>query len=204
MKAGAGVDSGDRLDDELVALAVGPSRPVPVRHRPRPFIVPPSERRPMTVYESDVPGVGRKFELDLDDGGRAVVLIHHTGRVELFRRPSPDADSERLLELTSQEANNLGSILEGAYFETVATEQLTVPLGDGVIEWTEVDEDSPVAGSTLAESDLRAETGVSVVAVQRGADTVPNPAPDFRIDPGDVLVTLGTREQQTAFRDRCS
>jgi TrkA domain protein len=157
----------------------------------------------MTVYETDVPGVGRKFELDIDGEKRAVVLLHHDGRVELFRRDTPDADSEKVFDLTRGEANRLGSILEGAYFETVSTDELAVPLGDAFIEWVDIDEDSPVAGQTLAESDLRAVTGVSVIAVQRGQETIPNPKPDFRVEAGDILVTLGNREQQANFAARC-
>lgn len=157
----------------------------------------------MTVYETDVPGIGKKFELDLTGKARAVVLLHHDGRVEVFRRKSPDADSEKVFDLTNRQANWLGSILEGAYFEAVASEELAVPLGDAIIEWVDIDEDSPVAGQTLGESHLRAETGVSVIAVQRGEETIPNPDADFRIDPGDILVALGTREQQAAFADRC-
>jgi TrkA domain protein len=158
----------------------------------------------MTVYETDVPGVGRKFELPAAGGDRAIVLLHHDGRVELFRRSAPDADSEKLLELTKQQANNLGSVLEGAYFETVDTDSLTVPLGEAIIEWHTIEPSSPVAGLTLAESDLRAVSGISVIAIQRGAETVPNPGPDVRIETGDILVTIGTREQQASFEARCS
>lgn len=155
----------------------------------------------MTVYEADVPGVGKKFELDVDGGGRAVVLLHHDGRVEVFRRRSPDADSEKVFDLSNREANHLGSILEGAYFETVAMDDIAVPLGDGIIEWVEVETGSSLAGQTLSESDVRAETGVSVIAVQRGKETVANPDPGFTVEAGDVLVTLGTREQQAALAD---
>jgi TrkA domain protein len=157
----------------------------------------------MTVYEADVPGVGRKFELDIGDGSRAVVLLHHDGRVEVFRRPSEDADSEKVFDLTSQQANRLGSILEGAYFEAVDTDDLAVPLGDAILEWVDIDEGSGVAGRTLGELDLRQETGVSVIAVQRGGETVANPDADFQVEVGDILVTLGTREQQVAFAERC-
>jgi TrkA domain protein len=151
----------------------------------------------MTVYETDVPGVGKKFELDLAGGARAVVLLHHDGRVEVFRRDAPDADSQKLFDLTSQQANQLGSILEGAYFEAVALDDLTVPLGDAIIEWVTVTEGSSIAGRTLAEAHIRRETGVSVIAVQRGPDTHPNPDPEFELQVGDVLVTLGTREEQS-------
>jgi TrkA domain protein len=157
----------------------------------------------MTVYETDVPGIGKKFELDLGGSARAVVLLHHDGRVEVFRRESPDADSEKVFDLTQGQANRLGSILEGAYFEAVSTEELSVPLGDAIIEWVDIDEDSAVAGRTLAESDLRNVSGVSVIAVQRGEETVPNPDAEFRIEPGDILVAIGTREQQAVFAERC-
>lgn len=162
------------------------------------------ERGRMTVYETDVPGVGKKFELEVGDGARAVVLLHHDGRVEVFRRPAPDADSERVFDLDSEAANRLGSILEGAYFETVASDRLDVPLGDAIMEWVTIDEHSPIAGRTLAETDLRAETGVSVIAVQRGPDTHPNPDAGFRVEAGDTLVALGTREELSAFRGRCT
>ncbi|MFC7228288.1 potassium transporter TrkA [Salinirubellus salinus] len=157
----------------------------------------------MTVYETDVPGVGKKFELDVEDDARAVVLLHHDGRVEVFRRSNPDADSEKVFDLTRGEANRLGSILEGAYFEAVSTDELQVPLGDAFIEWVDIDEDSQVAGQTLVESDLRNVTGVSVIAVQRGEETIPNPDPEFQVEAGDILVTLGNREQQADFAARC-
>jgi TrkA domain protein len=157
----------------------------------------------MTVYETDVPGVGKKFELDVEDDARAVVLLHHDGRVEVFRRSNPDADSEKVFDLTRGEANRLGSILEGAYFEAVSTDELQVPLGDAFIEWVDIDADSQVAGQTLVESDLRNVTGVSVIAVQRGEETIPNPDPEFRVAAGDILVTLGNREQQADFAARC-
>jgi TrkA domain protein len=155
----------------------------------------------MTVYESDVPGVGRKFELDVDDGdgARVVVLLHHDGRVEVFERPGPEADSEKLLDLTRRQANRLGSILEGAYFETVDTNDLSVPLGDAIIEWVDIDADSPLVGRTLRSCDVRGRTGASVVAIQRGEETVANPQPDETLRAGDILVTLGTRVEQTAL-----
>ena len=157
----------------------------------------------MTVYETDIPGVGRKFEIDEEErgGARLVVLLHHDGRREVFRRPSPDADSEKLFDLDARTARRLGSILTGTNFETVDVAELEVPLGEAIIEWWEVEEGSDLAGTTLGDAHVRRETGVSVIAVQRGEMTIPNPDRTYEIQPGDVLVTLGTRAEQGAFED---
>jgi len=153
----------------------------------------------MTVYETDIPGVGRKFEVELDGGERAVVVHHHDGRREVFRRADPDADSEQVFDLEATAARQLGSILTGAHFESVDTGDLSVPLGDAIIEWIELPDDSPVAGRELAETNLRAETGASVIAIQRGPDTIANPGGEVTLEPGDVLVALGTREEHEAL-----
>jgi TrkA domain protein len=155
----------------------------------------------MRVYETDIPGVGRKFEFELGGDRHVVVVVHHDGRCELYRRDGEDADSEKLLDLTGEQANNLGSILEGAYFESVNVDELTVPLGDAIIEWVEVTEDSPVAAKTLAETDLRNETGASIIAIQRGDETLSNPDPSLELEVGDLLVSVGTREEQNSLLD---
>jgi len=36
----------------------------------------------MTVYESDLPGVGKKFEVELENGERLVIVTHNTGKRE--------------------------------------------------------------------------------------------------------------------------
>jgi TrkA domain protein len=154
----------------------------------------------MKVYETDIPGVGRKFELDLAGETSVVVVLHHDGRCEVFRRDGPETDGERVLDLSGEQANRLGSILEGAYFESVNVDDLSVPLGDAIIEWVDIPAASDLVGATLRETDIRNRTGVSVVAIQRGGETEPNPGPDFELAGGDILVTLGTREEQTDLR----
>lgn len=155
----------------------------------------------MTVYETEVPGVGKKFEIEIGGGKRLVVLIHHDGKREVYRRPDPDADSEKLFTVSGETARKLGSIIEGAYFQPVETDEVQVPLGDAFIEWLDLHADSELAGQTLGEANLRQALGVSVLAVQRDSETYPNPGPEFELRVGDVLVTLGTREEQNALEE---
>lgn len=155
----------------------------------------------MTVYETEVPGVGHKFELELDDDDneRLVVLIHHDGKREVYLRPEENADSEKLFSLTGQLARQLGSILEGAHFQPVEMDEVRVPVGEAIIEWSDVEPGSRLAGQTLAAADVRDQTGVSVIAIQRGEETISNPQPTETVAEGDILVTLGTRDEQRAF-----
>jgi len=56
-------------------------------------------------------------------------------------------------------------------------------------------ETSPAAGKSLEESELHARTGVTVIAVVRDGKSTHNPAPDFRLAAGDVLVLLGSHKE---------
>lgn len=48
---------------------------------------------------------------------------------------------------------------------------------------------------TIKELDLRSQTGASIVGIYREEATIPNPAPDVRLLPGDVVVLIGNLEQ---------
>jgi TrkA domain protein len=155
----------------------------------------------VTVYESDLPGVGKKHEIELGDGSRLVIVTHNTGKREVFRRPTPEADSEKLFDLSDQLARQVGTLLEGAYFQPVRSQVIeTVLDGDTVLEWVTLAADSEYVGQTLGEADIRGRTGVSIIAVQREAETIANPGADTRLEAGDTLIALGPREDCRAFR----
>jgi TrkA domain protein len=159
----------------------------------------------MAVYESDLPGVGKKFEIDLDDESQLVVVIHNTGKRELFVRQDPDADSEKILELSDKLARQVGTIMEGAYFQPIQTESIeTVISEESLIEWVKVTDESPIAGRTLSDAKIRQETGASIIAIQRGDETITNPRPDTELRPDDTLVAVGSREEHTELQELVS
>lgn len=148
----------------------------------------------MTIYESDLPGVGKKFEIDLDDDSTLVIVIHNTGKREVFLREG-QADSVKLFETTDQLARQVGSILEGAYFQPIATDTTETMLDENsLLEWIKVVEGSELVGNTLESLDFRNATGASVVAIQRDEKTESNPGPKTVIEVDDTLIILGTRE----------
>ena len=52
---------------------------------------------------------------------------------------------------------------------------------------------------TLAESDIRRNTGITVLAVRRGGEMITSLTADFRLLPGDILLVLGAQEQIDAL-----
>ncbi|AGB16680.1 putative regulatory ligand binding protein, C-terminal domain of K+ channels like protein [Halovivax ruber XH-70] len=159
----------------------------------------------MDIYESDLPGVGKKHEVELEDDARLVIITHNTGKREIYRKESPDADGERLFELSDRLARTVGTILEGAYFQPVETEQVETLLSDEtLIEWYNVDDGAELVGQSLADANVRERTGVSVVAIQRGDDVLSPPEPTDVIQTGDTVVIVGAREDCQTFESLVS
>ena len=67
-------------------------------------------------------------------------------------------------------------------------------------EWIRLPENSLLVGKTLGNLRIRSETGVSVVAVIREEDLLPNPGPELIFEAGDVVGALGTPDQRATFR----
>jgi CPA2 family monovalent cation:H+ antiporter-2 len=57
-----------------------------------------------------------------------------------------------------------------------------------------IKEDAHVAGHSIKELHLRAETGVTIIAIQRGEKIFQNPPPDFVLNSGDVVLLIGKRK----------
>ena len=154
----------------------------------------------MTVYESDLPGVGKKFEIEIGEGERLVIVTHNTGKREVFLKAGEGTDSEKLFELPDRLARTVGTILEGAYFQPVQSEQVETMLAEGTfLEWYNVDDGAEIAGQTLADARVRERTGVSVVAIERAGSVIPSPQADAVLETGDTLVVIGSEENLQAF-----
>ena len=154
----------------------------------------------MVIYETEVPGVGKRFEVETGGGERLVVIVHHDGKREIYRRGDPDADAEKLFDLSSSQAGEIATVLEGADFQPLDLDDADIPLGEAIMEWVEVPENSPLAGDTLAEAQIGKRTGVTIAAIQRDDETIASPGADSVISPGDILVIIGSRSDQQAFQ----
>ncbi|AHY46833.1 Sodium/hydrogen exchanger family [Rubrobacter radiotolerans] len=161
---------------------------------------------------------------DLNPGARVVVRsesvedLEELGSLGVYEAVQPEFEAG--LELSRQALSHLG--MEAAAvqrFSDQVRSEFYAPMnsasgenGDGLLaqlrrtsemigtEWLRLPGESGLAGRSIGEAEVRARTGVSVVAVVREHEVLPNPGPETYLEAGDVLGVLGTPDQRRTFR----
>jgi monovalent cation:H+ antiporter-2, CPA2 family len=67
------------------------------------------------------------------------------------------------------------------------------------VHWVQVPPDSPLSDCTIGEAHIRSRTGVSVVAILRDEELIPNPTPEQQLRSGDFLAIFGDYEERGRF-----
>lgn len=146
------------------------------------------------VTETQLPGVGVRYEFRTDDRDTVGVVHHHSGRREIVVYDRKDPDYARsVLELSADDSRTLSDLL-GASQVTEALAAVQQRIEGLTLEWIEVTDESSMANRSIGDGQLRTRTGASVVAVIRGDTSEPAPSPDYVLEPGDVVVAVGTAE----------
>ncbi|MGI8541140.1 MAG: cation:proton antiporter [Rubrobacteraceae bacterium] len=146
-----------------------------------------------------------------------VEQLEELGKLGVYEAVQPEFEAG--LELGRQALSQLGVGAETIQrFSDQVRRELYAPMNDGAdsdgllsqlrrtsqmieTEWMRVAEGSDLSGKSIAESEVRTKTGVSVVAVVREEEVIPSPAPDATLEVGDVVGVLGTTDQRRAFRE---
>jgi K+:H+ antiporter subunit KhtT len=158
---------------------------------------------PLDLQETRLPGIGVKYTLRLDDGGRIAVILHNDGKRELYWfRHAHDDEPRAVITLDDDEARQLGAVIGGAYERPKIIEDLEMALGELQIEWVPVPDTSPWIGKSLAEAGFRAQTGVTVIAILRDPEPISGAQPQHVVERGDTLVTVAKAGQYPEFRRR--
>lgn len=84
-------------------------------------------------------------------------------------------------------------ILKKGIIKPVTFEELMVATGGYGISQIEVCEGSPLLGKTLLDSHLR-EYDISVLAMERDGETIPNPPPQTKFERGNKIICFGKLE----------
>lgn len=154
----------------------------------------------MKFKETNLPGIGKKFSVITANREKISVVIHLSGKRELYFFSKDDFDEPMCsFVLSDEEANQLGSVLMGTYFKPEGEEEKELFMKNLVIEWINVDASSPLANKSIRELGIRKKTGVTVVSIIRGNHTITNPMPEEIIKEGDTIVIIGSKEQTEKF-----
>jgi TrkA domain protein len=145
------------------------------------------------VRESDLIGIGKKFQIETEAGDNMVVVIHDDGRRELYRYDDEENESRCVMTLSDEESRQIAGIIGGLSYKPKALETIEVALDDLIIEWYKVEGHSGSLHKTIGQLEVRQRTGASIIAAINESETVINPGPDYMIASGTTLVVAGKR-----------
>ncbi|MBC7106754.1 MAG: cation:proton antiporter regulatory subunit [Firmicutes bacterium] len=158
----------------------------------------------MTTYrEVELPGIGRKFQIETRAGDRLVIVVHDDGRREIYyvNCENPE-ECGPVVTLDDAEARQVAAILGGMAYTPKALESVEMAFDEMVFEWFRVEPEAEAAGKTIGQLQVRKRTGATIIAVVgRDRRKIVNPGPDQVIQEGATLVVMGERRQVRAFRE---
>jgi TrkA domain protein len=146
------------------------------------------------VEKVDLPGIGYRHDVVVSNGRRISVVSHRDGSRELalFDEIDPDASTDSI-PLSDQEAAALADLL-GTSVTLSSVTGLSEQSTGLYTEHLKLSGSSTYAGRPLGDTKARTRTSVSIVAIVRDEVVIPSPTPDFGLEAGDSIVSVGTRE----------
>jgi TrkA domain protein len=156
---------------------------------------------PGQIDEDELPGIGRRYTFGLPDDGQICVVIHHTGRRDLYVTADVDEDGEAV-SVEDDVARRLGAVIAGSYFTPAAVKRVEAVIGGLLIDWVTVREESALAGTSIADAGIRRASRMTVAAIVRDDESIVAPEPDEVIHAGDQLVVMGRPEDLPGFLDQ--
>lgn len=145
------------------------------------------------VRESDLLGIGKKYQIETEAGDQMVVVIHDDGRRELYRYDESENESRCVMTLTDEESRQTAGIIGGLSYKPKALETIEVALDDLKIEWIKVEAGFKSIERSIGDLEVRQKTGASIIAAILHGESKINPGPDYVIKEGVTLVVAGKR-----------
>ncbi|MEW6400049.1 MAG: cation:proton antiporter regulatory subunit [Bacillota bacterium] len=155
-----------------------------------------------SIRECDLPGIGRKFQIQTRSGDKLVVVVHDDGRREMYHfSPDDPEQSVSVVTLDDEEARAVAGILGGLSYRPRALEDVEMTFDEMVVEWYKVGPGAAAVGKTIGELDLRQSTGATVIGIIEPDHTKKlNPGAEQVIREGSTLLVMGDRRQVEAVK----
>lgn len=155
-----------------------------------------------SVSESNLPGVGRKFQIETVSGDRLVIVIHDNGTRELYHFTRKDKDRPAsILKLSDGEARQVAGIIGGLTYVPKALPMAEVILEDLVLEWFTIEPGAACIGRTISDLQVRSATGASIVSIiEPDREKRVNPEAGTVLNEGATLIVAGDRRTINALK----
>lgn len=159
----------------------------------------------MKVSISQLPGIGQKITMKTAEKSMLVVVVHHTGKREVYFFDHFDNDeADFVMDLSSEETRELAAQLLGATYQPVDVEKIRMFKKQIIVDYITLKEESIFAYKTIEEADIRNKTGATIIGIVQGDDITAIPETDTTLKPGDVLMSIGKDEQIATLTEFCN
>lgn len=149
---------------------------------------------PLEIRERELPGVGVRYEMDLDTDTTIAAIIHTTGRRDIYYREDPEADYTPIVELTDSQARALGILLVGAYYQPVPAQVGDVSPTDERTKWYQIAENAPAVDERIGSLRSQGSLDDEILAIVRRGERISHPDEDVRLQVDDRIVAIGDQE----------
>ncbi len=168
---------------------------------------PASARRSVRVARDLVPAleifVRTEYLSEVDElrllGADVVVPAEFETALSLFERVLSiyDVPEEKIDDLVDQlRLENYGFLRNGVRRRTI--QPVEGPDLHDQLGRCRISQRSVVVGRTIGALDVRATTGVTIIAIQRNNQQIRNPGPDLKLQIGDEVSFVGSRSERVA------
>ena len=141
----------------------------------------------MNVTEQVLPGVGVRYEIDMDDGRRLFVIAHRDGqRVVGVMSEADEPDKQVVLDQPA--AVTLAALLLGARFTIDTSNEEWVSSDEVAVEVVELGEGSPALGLYQAEVELADAEAVVLAVLSDSSSDLVKSEDHHRLQVGDRIV----------------
>lgn len=155
---------------------------------------------PFDVTETTLPGVGKKFEVYLDNDRSISIIVRQDGHRDVFYREDREEDYAKCFEMTDSQARTVGLFLVGAYYQPVAAEIPETTEAGEHIEWYSLMKESSIAGQELETASIEERTGVTILGIEHEGEVISAPEDSFNLEVGCRLIAIGDQNAHDATR----
>jgi K+:H+ antiporter subunit KhtT len=156
----------------------------------------------MSISETFLSGVGRKFQVETTSGDRLVIVIHDDSTRELYHFTRRNLDrASSVLRLSDGEARQIAGIIGGLTYVPRSLPMAEVILEDLVLEWFTIEPGAACIGRSIRELQVRTRTGASIVSIIEPDQTKhTNPEAHTVLNAGATLIVAGDRRTINALK----